>query len=360
MPSKQVHDAPLVGRVEAFPIPALVIGPNGVIVAANSHAEAYLGCPALAGRNLCEFLAVSDPASTLRDLSTTAGSTELPLRRDDGEDRWGLVAVGPWRSGEIPADLVVFQDLTPQKMREAQLRQARDLSEQEMRSKMRFFAAASHDLRQPLQALALFVSTLERHVQTPAAERIFQSMKLSLRSMEELFESLLDMSRLDAGVLTPEPAVFMIGDVLETLDNEFSAQAHQAGLKFRVVASSLAVRSDQAMVARILRNFISNAVRYTHSGGVVVGCRRRGRFVRCEVWDTGAGIPADQQEEIFSEFFQGKAAVKRRGSGLGLAIVQRLALLLGHRLDLHSQEGRGSVFAVEVPSADLPSSVNHR
>lgn len=350
-------DESLIRLMHTLPVPLAVVQADGIILAANPHAEAMMAVGPLVGQRLHDF--VSDPQGCQRvwDILTSEGGAarvEVELRRGNGEDFWGLASAGPVQWGGQPAHILVFQEFTHQKMREQQLRQARDEAEQAVLSKMRFFAAASHDLRQPLQALALFVTALERHVQTPPAQRIFGSLKVSLSSMEELFESLLDMSRLDAGVLKPEPAVFLIGDVLETLETEFTGQAHHAGLKFRVVPSSQAVHSDQAMLTRILRNFITNALRYTRSGGVVVGCRRRDRFLRCEVWDSGVGIAADQQQEIFSEFVQGRAATKRKGSGLGLAIVQRLARLLGHRLDLRSQEGRGSVFAVEVPLAECP------
>lgn len=323
-----------------LPIAALVVLEDGTIVAANAAAEA-LALAALPGRRLSEVL-------------TDGQGGEALLRAGDSSSPWVMLAERPVQWQGQAARLLTLQDISALKQREGDLTRARDEADQAGAAKMRFFAAASHDLRQPLQALALFVSALESQVRTPQAERIFESLKVSLRSMEEMFESLLDMSRLDAGVLRPEPAPFMVGDMLETLETEFAAQAQQSGLRLRVVYSSLAVYSDQEMLTRILRNYISNAFRYTRGGGILVGCRRRGRALRLEVWDSGVGIAPEQQVEIFNEFVQGKAAVKRKGSGLGLAIVQRLARLLGHRLDLRSAKGKGSMFAVEVPLADGP------
>jgi CheY-like chemotaxis protein/anti-sigma regulatory factor (Ser/Thr protein kinase) len=161
-------------------------------------------------------------------------------------------------------------------------------------------------------------------------------------------------------VMKAEPQVFLINDIFETLEASYGPQAEAAGLELRVVPSSAALKSDPRLLARIVGNFLSNAIRYTRSGTVLLGVRRRGGRVRVAVYDTGPGIPEDQRLEIFREFRQGVAAnVAGRGAGvgLGLAIVQRLARLLGHALDVRSTEGKGSVFAVDVPLAEefLPS-----
>ncbi len=352
------QDQTLKPLMHVLPVPVAVVRSDGTVLAANPPAEAMMALGPLVGQKLSDFVSDRQECQRVWDTLTSKGGAvrvEVQLRRGNGEDFWGLASAGPTLWGGKPAHILVFQEFTHQKMREQQLRKAREDAEQAVLSKMRFFAAASHDLRQPMQALALFVTALEKYVRTSQTERIFHSLKASLQAMEGLFESLLDMSRLDAGVLKPDPTVFIIADVLEPLEAEFAPQALQAGLKFRVVLSSLAIHSDKEMVTRILRNFISNALRYTRAGGVLLGCRRRGRFLRCEVWDSGVGIAADQQQEIFGEFFQGRSAIKRTGSGLGLAIVQRLAQLLGHRLDLRSVEGKGSVFAVELPLSDMAS-----
>lgn len=335
-----------------MPVPLAVLAAGGVFTSANRLAETLLGAQPLVGRRLAEFLVPpADAAKVLARLGKGGlARAELHMRRHDGTPFWALASASPAAGGVV----VVLQEVTSQKLREEELRQGRDEAEQEVQARMRFFASASHDLRQPLQAMALFISALENYVDKPQARSIFGSLKTSLRSMEEMFESLLDMSRLDAGVLKASPTVFMVGDILERVETEFAAAADQAGVRLRVLPSSHAVRSDSAMLNRIVRNFVSNAIRYTRKGGkVLVGCRRSGANLRIEVWDSGIGIPDDQLQEIFEEFYQGKTGEKRKGSGLGLAIVQRLARLLDHRLDVRSTEGRGSMFAAEVPLADL-------
>jgi signal transduction histidine kinase len=220
-------------------------------------------------------------------------------------------------------------------------------------AKSRLLAAASHDLRQPLHALGLFVAQL-RTASTPAERSpIFERIDTAIATMNELFNSLLDISRLDAGALAPNMTEFPVGEVLKRVHTTFADSARAAGLRFRIVASSAWVRSDFVFLEQILLNLVSNAVRYTAHGGIVVGCRRRGGQLRIEVWDTGPGIPEDQRKKIFGEFYrygnpQGDQSV---GLGLGLAIVDRLCSLLIHPVELTSTVGRGSRFAVSAPTA---------
>lgn len=348
---KQMRHRPLSSHgipIDRIPVPALALASDGTVTDANPAATRLLGVEMLDGRSFADFVTTESRSQVAAVINGQQHRAEMRMRRSDGTPFWSLVHASPEpTTGGIMA---VLQEVTSQKLREEELRQGREEAEQEVRARMRFFASASHDLRQPLQAMALFISALENHVDKPQARNIFSSLKVSLKSMEEMFESLLDMSRLDAGVLKPNPAPFMIGDILERLETEFEAPAEQAGVGFRILPSSAAVVSDAAMLNRILRNFVSNAIRYTRSGGkVLVGCRRRGRTLRIEIWDSGVGISEDQLQEIFDEFYQGKTGEKRKGSGLGLAIVQRLARVLDHRLDVRSSEGSGSVFAVEVP-----------
>jgi two-component system, sensor histidine kinase len=169
--------------------------------------------------------------------------------------------------------------------------------------------------------------------------------------MNELFGALLDMSKLDAGVLAPDIAEFPVGRLLDRIETTFAAAAREKGLRLRVIPSSTWVRTDAILLERILLNLVSNAIRYTSKGGVIVGCRRRGDSVRLEVWDSGIGVAEDQQRSIFSEFYQvGVAASGERGGlGLGLSIVDGLCRLLGHPIELASRPGKGSRFAVSVP-----------
>jgi signal transduction histidine kinase/CheY-like chemotaxis protein len=225
-------------------------------------------------------------------------------------------------------------------------------------AKSRFLAAASHDLRQPMHALRLFVGALAERIRFDEVKTIVQNAEASVDAMEGLLNALLDISRLDAGVLHPEIKVFPVNTLLTSLLTEFGQQTRDKGLRFTVVRCSAFARSDPVMLRRILLNLVSNAVRYTEHGGIVVGCRRRGDILRLEVWDSGAGIPAEKHREIFQEFYQlsNPERDRNKGLGLGLAIVDRLAKLLGTRTSVRSQPGRGSVFAVEVPLVLHPPS----
>ncbi len=218
-------------------------------------------------------------------------------------------------------------------------------------AKSRLFAAASHDLRQPMHALGLFIAQLRAKVASPDTLKIVEQAQASIEALGGLFDSMLDISKLDAGVLSPSVEDFPISMVLQRMENDFTPVAPKKGLKLRIVPSGLFVRSDPVLLERILLNLISNAVRYTSRGGILVGCRRRGSHVRIEVRDSGSGVPKELQQEIFQEFYQLANPERDRGKGLGLglAIVQRLAALLECRIELISEPGKGSVFAVEVP-----------
>lgn len=228
----------------------------------------------------------------------------------------------------------------------------RKLQEANM-AKSRFLAVASHDLRQPLHALNLLVGQLSSTPERAEREHLTRNIASSVDSMNRLFNELLDISRLDAGALTPRIVAFPIKDVLSRIETTFSAPARGKGLHFRVVKSSAWVQSDSILLARILLNLVSNAVRYTSVGGVVVGCRHAGGALRIDVCDTGAGIADDQKGAIFGEFYriQHDAHDVGEGLGLGLAIVERLCTLLDHPLALTSIRGQGSRFSISLPLA---------
>ncbi|EQM66018.1 ATP-binding protein [Pseudomonas tohonis] len=237
-----------------------------------------------------------------------------------------------------------------------QLREARDAAEAANQSKDKYLAAASHDLLQPLNAARLLVSTLrERHL--PGAEQLLvERTHLALEGAEDLLTDLLEISKLDQSAIRPDIDAYRLDELLAPLASEFQSVAQSAGLQLRVrIPRGLAVSTDIRLLTRILRNFLSNACRYTERGRVLLGCRRRGDRVRLEVWDSGRGIPADQLQAIFLEFNQldrGRAA-ERKGVGLGLAIVDRIAGILGCPIAVRSQPGRGSVFSIEVPLAEV-------
>jgi GAF domain-containing protein len=217
--------------------------------------------------------------------------------------------------------------------------------------KSRFLAAASHDLRQPLHALNLFAAQIRTAIEPAERSRLVVQIDAAIGAMNELFDALLDMSKLDAGVLEPSLSEFPAAHLLERMKTTFAEAAHEKGLRLGVVPTRAWIRSDFILLERILLNFVSNAVRYTTKGGVVVGCRRRAGRLHFEVWDSGPGIPEDQKESIFGEFYQiaARATAARGGLGLGLAIVDRLGRLLDHPVEVASRLGRGSRFSVSVP-----------
>jgi signal transduction histidine kinase/DNA-binding NarL/FixJ family response regulator len=219
--------------------------------------------------------------------------------------------------------------------------------------KSRFLAAASHDLRQPLHALNLFVTQLRTEKNQAEKDRVIARIDAAVATMNELFNALLDMTKLDAGVLVPSLSEFPINQLFKRIEMTFSAAAREKDLRMRVVLNNAWIRSDFILLERVLLNLVSNAVRYTQSGGIVVGCRRRAQQLQIEVWDSGIGIPADQRRAVFGEFHQVARTEQDRGGGLGLglAIVDRLCRLLGHSIEMTSRPGSGTRFAIRVPLA---------
>ncbi len=217
--------------------------------------------------------------------------------------------------------------------------------------KSRFLAAASHDLRQPLHALNLFVAQLQAEPDPTERTRLVARVEAAVGAMNDLFNALLDMSKLEAGMLDVNLTEFPVERLFRQMEATFAGAAREKGLRLHVMPSGAWVRSDFILLERILLNLVSNAVRYTARGGIVVGCRRRGERVRLDIWDSGLGIPESQQQDIFREFYQiaGPETGHRGGLGLGLAIVERLGRLLDHPVELTSHTGKGSRFSVSVP-----------
>ncbi|UEM25083.1 PAS domain-containing protein (plasmid) [Skermanella mucosa] len=252
--------------------------------------------------------------------------------------------------GEIIGILCIAQDVTQRKKAEEKLVTDKLAAEQASRAKTSFLAAASHDLRQPIQALALFARLLEKRVTGQASKNLVGLIQQSARSLSDLLEAVIHLSRLEAGEVEPNIGPTRLGDLIGRLVGEFSHQADGKGLDFRAVNTDMVVQSDPLLLERILRNLISNAIRYTECGRVLVGCRRRGGQVSIEVWDTGIGIPKDQFGEIFREFHRSRGTNHEAvdGFGIGLAVVDRLTNLLGHRIEVSSVPGKGSVFRIQA------------
>lgn len=275
--------------------------------------------------------------------------------RKDGGIVWGAISWQPVhdKDGERLGVRTSVRDITERKQAEDAITDALAEAERANLAKSKFLAAASHDLRQPLQAASWFLAAIERE-EGPARADLLASLRHCLDSTEDLLATLLDISRLDAGVVHPEVTGFAAADLLEAVEMEFSSSAAEQGNELRVVLSSAFLRSDPILLRRIIENLVSNALRYTSRGKVLLGARRRAGKLWIEVWDSGLGIAEDKQELIFEEFYQidNPERDRARGLGLGLSIVRRVARLLGHELAMRSELGRGSVFSVAVPLAE--------
>ena len=236
---------------------------------------------------------------------------------------------------------------------------ARHEAEVANRAKTQFFTAASHDLRQPLHAMGLFAEALRARAHDPEVAQLVNSINESVDALEGLFSELLDISRIDSGGVEVNPENFELADIFRKVRLHFEPSAFEKGLALRIRGGKHVALADPLLVERIVRNLVSNAIRYTQDGSVLLSCRRRGERLLLQVWDTGPGIRAEERARIFEEFYQvpGVAVVtveQKKGLGLGLAIVKRLCALMAVPLDLSSQEGRGSVFTVELPVGKGP------
>ena len=222
--------------------------------------------------------------------------------------------------------------------------------------KSRFLAIASHDLRQPVHALGLFAATLQRRLQQSPDEPLARNLMHAVDGLERSFNALLDISKLDAGAIAPRLETFALRDMFRRLHMQYGGQAEFAGLGLRLSPGGKSVTTDPQLLERIVGNLIHNAIKYTTRGGIVVVARNTTTCINIEVWDTGRGMAADELPRVFEEFYQVGRAERDRthGLGMGLAIVKRLAALLGHRLEVASSPGRGTMFRIGVPIGGLP------
>lgn len=291
-------------------------------------------------------------------------AVDLRLRRKDGQPMWASLNVIPrYVAGKAMAVDAIARNMTAAFEATADLKMAKQAAEAASVSKSRFLAAASHDLRQPVQSLFLFAGVLDQQLQGRRARKMVGDMTRALDGLKILLDGLLDMSRLDAGLVVPQFENVPLAPLLGRLAEEYGQRAAMGGLRLRFAPTGAVVRSDVILLERMLRSLLDNALRFTPFGAILLGCRRRGDRLVLQVIDTGIGIPREQHADIFEEFHQlGNAERDRtKGLGLGLAIVRRLGRLLGHRIEVSSALGRGACFSIETPlianRAEIPATV---
>ncbi len=349
--------------IESAPDPIFAKDREGRCITLNSAAARVLGYARHAVIGLTETdMFPPEIAAAMRDQETRimeAGVTEvleeIITDRHRGEHRVFLTTKTPLRdpAGAIVGIIGVARDITERKAREEALRRAKEEAERANLAKSKFLAAASHDLRQPLQSLILFAGVLKGYVQGPRGEQALKQLENGLGALKALLDSLLDVSQLDAGIVKPEITDFPVSGVLDGIAASYAPVASAKGLGWQLESCTDGVRSDTTLLGRMLRNLVENAIRYTTTGHIRIICHRIEDRLRIEVEDTGIGIPPEQLDHIFEEFHQvgNHARDRRQGLGLGLAIVRRIADLLGHRVEVRSRPREGSTFSIELPLA---------
>lgn len=289
-----------------------------------------------------------------RDL--TPWQQEYRVRFDDGTLYWLLGNALPQREEDGSVLWHGFiTNITERKQMEEDIVAAKHRAEDANLAKSKFLAAASHDLRQPIHAQGLFLEVLSHTELTEQQRELVANVCAASDASADMLNTLLDFSRIEAGVIEPQVQAFSLQPLLNKIEREFEPQADAKGLAYRSRETDLVVQSDPALLELILRNLVSNAIRYTDRGGLLVTCRKRGNQAVLEVWDTGIGIEASQQSEVFREFHQlgNPERDRRKGLGLGLAIAHGLARMLGHGLSMTSTLHRGSVFRLTLPIATV-------
>ena len=310
--------------------------------------------PSDVGRPLTDLKSLAADDALLDDAQTVFRS-QTPFEREiQGQSgHWFVRRIMPYHASDQKTEGVVitYEDVTERRGTAEALTAAKRQAELASVAKSRFLAAASHDLRQPLQTLALLQGLLAKKVVGEKAQKLVGGIDEALGAMTGMLNTLLDINQIEAGSVKPEKADFPLNELFDHLRDELTYHAQAAGLALRVVPCALSIRSDRRLLEQMIRNLISNALKYTHSGKVLVGCRCRQGTLRIEIWDTGIGIPESELKAIFEEYHQldNAARQRSRGLGLGLSIVKSLGELLGHPVSVRSLHGRGSVFSIEVP-----------
>lgn len=281
---------------------------------------------------------------------------ELKMRRKGGGMFPAEICLGVFNQADGRRVLsMCVRDVTDRILAEEELLAAKAAADHANAAKSRFLAAASHDLRQPMQALRLYVDLLREQAPDVKVQTLSDLMDKALRGAEELLHSLLDISKLEAGLVKVERQSISVAKVLNDLAAQYADMGAWKGVRLKSVPSSAVVDTDPVLLARVLRNLLDNAIKHAKGGRVLLGCRRIKEGVRIEVWDTGLGIPPDQLLVIFEDFYQvgNPNRDPRNGFGIGLGVARRTAEMLGHKITVRSWPGKGSVFAVQVPFAGL-------
>ncbi len=313
------------------------------------------------GRPIADLSSLAADGRLLSDAQTVLKSL-MPIEREieARTGAWYIRRVLPYRTqnDEVEGVVITFVDITERRRIGLDLKTAERQAQLANVAKSRFLAAASHDLRQPLQTLALLQGLLAKSVTGPMPQKLVARLNETLGAMTGMLNTLLDINQIEAGTVSAHLVSFPVNDLLEQLKGEFIYNAQARGLSLRVIGCSLRIHSDPALLEQMLRNLLSNALKYTRTGRVLMGCRRKAGLLSIEIWDTGIGIPEAELSAIFDEYHQldNAARERSRGLGLGLSIVKRLGDLMGHRVRVRSRLGAGSVFSVEVamPVEPLP------
>ena len=355
--------------LEAAPDAMILIDGSGTIRFTNRQVSSLFGYPhhEIVGLNVEHLMPNrfrarhighrQQYASNIRVRPMGAG-LQLYGRRKDGTEFPVEISLSPIEDGDHVLVAAAIRDVTDGKRVQAELiaaresaEHAREIADRANQGKSRFLATASHDLRQPLQTLSLLNGTLRRIVSEPDATEALLQQEQAIGAMSRLLNALLDISKLESGAIKPEPTDFTVTEIFEELRSDFAAVAADKGLKLHIDHCTDCVHSDPSLVEQILRNLVSNAIKYTRQGWIQLRCLHEAALVRIEVLDTGVGIPANQLAYIYDEFYQVGVATNTShdGYGLGLSIVQRLVKLLNLRLDVRSEVGKGSAFSLLLP-----------
>lgn len=312
--------------------------------------------PGDVGRPLADLKSLAADSALLIDAQAVLGSL-TPIEREIEAQSgvWFIRRILPYRTHDngVEGVVITFTDITDRKHIATALEAAKRQADLANVAKSRFLAAASHDLRQPLQTIALLQGLLSKTVEGEKAQKLVVRLDETWGAMSGMLNTLLDINQIEAGTVRAEMGGFPIDDLLDLLRDEFTYHAQAQGLTLHVVSCGLSIRSDPRLLEQMIRNLLSNALKYTTRGKVLLGCRRRGGVLSIEIWDTGLGIPGEELQAIFEEYHQldNAARERSRGLGLGLSIVRRLGNLLDHPVRVHSHPGKGSVFAIEVMRA---------